>query len=113
LKRITKDEYIKKMAEGFPATRTRHGFYCAERRPVVFKSQVQERPKQQDLMTGTVKRFGGTYGYITGENGLDYFVHYSGIFATGFRTLSPGQRVEFEPMESEKGPYAINVNVLG
>lgn len=60
-------------------------------------------------MKGTVKWFKGNYGYITGEDGKDYFVHFSDIFADGFKTLKQGEEVDFEATESEKGLQAVNV----
>ena len=64
--------------------------------------------------TGTVKWFNDTkgYGFITPESGTpgDCFVHHSAIQAEGFRTLSEGDRVEFELVEEgAKGPAAENV----
>ncbi|MDP3980743.1 MAG: cold shock domain-containing protein, partial [Chlamydiota bacterium] len=43
------------------------------------------------------------------ENGKDVFVHYSAITASGFKSLSEGQEVEFEIVEGEKGLQAKNV----
>lgn len=60
-------------------------------------------------MKGTVKWFKGNYGYITGEDGKDYFVHFSDILADGFKTLKQGEEVDFEATESEKGLQAVNV----
>ena len=63
--------------------------------------------------TGTVKWFNDSkgYGFITLEGGTpgDCFVHHSAIQAEGFRTLSEGDRVEFELVEGAKGPAAENV----
>ncbi|MGB9619861.1 MAG: cold-shock protein [Armatimonadota bacterium] len=39
-------------------------------------------------------------------------MHYSEIAAEGFRTLSPGQRVEFELLETPKGLQARKVEVV-
>ena len=66
--------------------------------------------------TGTVKWFnaGKGYGFIERDNGEgDVFVHYSAITGTGFKTLDEGQRVEFDVVESEKGPQAQEVDTLG
>ena len=63
------------------------------------------------MATGTVKWFNSTkgFGFITGEDGTDYFVHHSDIDAQGFRTLEEGDAVEFEESEGAKGPKAANV----
>jgi CspA family cold shock protein len=61
--------------------------------------------------TGTVKWFNATkgYGFIMRENGEDIFVHYSAIQVDGYKTLSEGQRVEFNITEGPKGLAASNV----
>lgn len=63
-------------------------------------------------MIGTVKWFSSEkgYGFITPEDGSkDVFVHYSAIQSEGYKTLSEGQKVEFEIVENAKGPQAANV----
>jgi len=62
-------------------------------------------------MRGTAKWFSNPkgYGFITGEDGKDVFVHHSTIQMEGFRTLSIGQAVEFDVNETDKGPEAMNV----
>ncbi|MGD8319896.1 MAG: cold-shock protein [Gemmatimonadota bacterium] len=61
---------------------------------------------------GTVKWFNDQkgFGFITPEDGgKDCFVHHSAIQAQGFRSLSEGDKVEFEITEGAKGPAAENV----
>lgn len=62
-------------------------------------------------MKGIVKWFneGKGYGFITPDEGPDVFVHFSAIMSEGFRTLSEGQKVEFEVEQGPKGPQAKNV----
>ena len=62
-------------------------------------------------MKGTVKWFNAEkgYGFITGEDGKDVFVHYSAIQGDGFRTLDEGQAVEFDLTEGQRGMQASNV----
>ncbi len=62
--------------------------------------------------TGTVKWFYDAkgFGFITPENGdKDCFVHHTAIKADGFRSLSEGERVEFDIVQGQKGPAAENV----
>lgn len=61
---------------------------------------------------GKVKWFNDQkgYGFITPDDGSpDVFVHHTTITGEGFRTLSENQTVEFEIMQTEKGPKAANV----
>lgn len=63
---------------------------------------------------GTVKWFNNQkgYGFISDEQGKDVFVHFSGIAGDGFKTLEEGAAVEFEVVNGEKGPQAVNVTKL-
>lgn len=63
---------------------------------------------------GTVKWFSNQkgFGFITDSEGNDIFVHYTGLLGEGFKTLEDGQEVEFEVIQSEKGPQAVNVRKL-
>ena len=63
------------------------------------------------MATGTVKWFNNDkgYGFIARDEGPDVFVHHSAIQMNGFRTLTEGQRVEFDSEQADKGPQAIRV----
>lgn len=63
---------------------------------------------------GTVKWFNVKkgYGFITRDSGDDVFVHYRNIRGQGRRSISEGQRVEFEVIEGEKGLQADEVEPL-
>ncbi len=66
-------------------------------------------------MKGKVKWFNDSkgYGFIEKEDGSgDVFVHHASIKGEGFKTLSEGDEVEFEVVESDKGPKAENVTKL-
>ena len=41
------------------------------------------------------------YGFLTGEDGEDYFVHYSNIVMDGFKILKAGQEVTFQLKEDD------------
>jgi CspA family cold shock protein len=63
------------------------------------------------MQRGTVKWFSEAkgYGFIKADDGTDAFVHRSSISSEGFRTLSVGQAVSYEEVESPKGLLAVNV----
>lgn len=64
-----------------------------------------------NMATGTVKWFNDSkgFGFITQDEGGDVFVHHSGIKGDGFKSLSEGQKVEFDVVQGQKGPAAANV----
>lgn len=63
------------------------------------------------MSKGTVKWFNDAkgYGFIQNDAGSDVFVHFSAISGDGFRTLEQGEEVEFELLETDRGPQASNV----
>ena len=66
------------------------------------------------MTKGTVKWFNEQkgFGFITADDGKEFFVHHSGIAGDGFKTLSEGVAVEFEIEKSEKGLRAAQVSVI-
>lgn len=63
------------------------------------------------IKVGKIKWFNNEkgYGFIEGDADEDIFVHYSAIKQEGYKSLSEGQIVEYELLETEKGLQAINV----
>lgn len=63
------------------------------------------------MASGTVKWFNEQkgYGFIVGGDGVDVFVHYSQIQADGYRTLTEGERVEYNEERGPKGAHALRV----
>ena len=67
------------------------------------------------MATGTIKWFNDSkgFGFITQDGGgEDVFCHQTAIQATGFRTVSEGQKVEFEVKQGPKSLQAENVRVI-
>ncbi|HEU4394173.1 MAG TPA: cold-shock protein [Planctomycetota bacterium] len=60
---------------------------------------------------GRVKWFSDQkgFGFIQQDEGPEVFCHFSAIQQEGFKTLKEGQEVEFDVVQSEKGPRAQNV----
>ena len=52
------------------------------------------------------------YGFIERESGEDVFVHFSAISGEGYKSLTEGQRVEFEVVQGSKGLQAANVQAI-
>ena len=61
------------------------------------------------MTEGTVKFFNTMkrFGFITGEDGKDYFVHESGL-KEGV-TIDEGDKVTFEVVDGDRGPKAESV----
>lgn len=65
-------------------------------------------------MTGTVKRLvtDRGFGFITAEDGTEYFFHRSGVDSSVlFEDLAIGGRVSFDVERSDKGPRAQHVRL--
>ena len=63
--------------------------------------------------TGTVKWFNAAkgYGFLARESGEDVFVHFSGIEASGYKSLDEGSKVTFVVKSGPKGLQAEQVNL--
>ena len=62
------------------------------------------------MATGTVKWFSNQKGYgfiVSDKDAEDVFVHFSSM--DGYRTLKPGQQVEFDITQGPKGLHAANL----
>jgi CspA family cold shock protein len=66
------------------------------------------------MPTGTIARLliDKGFGFIRDENGLEHFFHRSAVRGAVFELLRDGQRVEFTPEESQKGPRAGDVRLI-
>lgn len=70
---------------------------------------------------GEVKWFSNERGYgficpiVSGgkiDENTEYFVHFSSINISGYKTLTAGQMVLFELTKTDKGTQATNVEVI-
>ncbi len=66
------------------------------------------------MSQGTVKWFNEQkgFGFISSEDGKDYFVHHTSIVGDGFKSLPEGAEVQFETEKTEKGMRAVQVSVV-
>jgi len=67
------------------------------------------------MATGTVKWFNTTkgYGFIAPDDGdKDVFVHISALEAAGLRSLSDGQKVNFETEDNRGRQAATNITTV-
>ena len=62
------------------------------------------------METGKVKFYNKEkkYGFITVDDGKDYFFHASGVSNEIY--LKDGDNVEFKVVEGERGPKAVDVS---
>lgn len=86
-----------------------------EKREALKKSRIKQKQAKNSAnsmtMTGTVKWFNESkgFGFIEQEGGPDVFVHYSAISGEGRKTLTSGQKIEFEVEESNKSATSLNI----
>jgi cold shock protein len=81
--------------------------------PNPFHMREKEYSSMAERQHGTVKWFNASkgYGFISSEDGKEYFVHYSEINVSGYRSLKEGQEVEFTAVQGDKGLQAHDVSV--
>jgi CspA family cold shock protein len=82
--------------------------YLRRTAPTLFSG----RTSLSEVETGTVKWFSNEkgFGFIARESGDDVFVHYSAITMDGYKSLTEGQKVQFEVVQGPKGAQAANVS---
>ena len=74
----------------------------------------KKKPKSGKPSQGSIKWFNGTkgFGFITGDDGAEVFVHFRSIEGLGKRSIKPGQRVSFVTRKGDRGPQAEEVKPL-
>lgn len=83
-----------------------------EHRPCVFSLETEGCA----MASGTIKKVVSDrgFGFITGEDGNDYFFHREGLAPMfDFDRLRGGERVEFDLERNPRGPRATNVRPPG
>lgn len=63
------------------------------------------------MASGKVKWFDNKrgFGFIVQDQGTDVFVHHTSILGSGYKTLQEGELVDYELVQSDKGPKAEKV----
>lgn len=76
---------------------------------------VAVAPGASGRSQGAVKWFNESkgFGFIQDDGGEEIFVHFSAIAGDGFKTLTQGDRVEFDVVSGAKGKQAANVVRIG
>jgi len=67
------------------------------------------------MARGEVKWFNNAKGWgfiMPAGGGEDIFVHFSAVQGTGYKTLTPGQVVEYDLEKGDRGLHAANVTAL-
>jgi len=64
-------------------------------------------------MKGNIKFFNETkgFGFITGEDGSEVFVHITDLIETSPQDLQENTAVTFDVTEGDRGPKAANVKL--
>ena len=70
--------------------------------------------RRDGMPSGTIARLliDKGFGFIRDEGGIEHFFHRSSVRSAVFELLREGQRVEFTPEESDKGPRAGEVRLI-
>tara|TARA_B100000029_G_scaffold50_1_gene91 strand:+ start:1001 stop:1252 length:252 start_codon:yes stop_codon:yes gene_type:complete len=64
------------------------------------------------MQTGTIKFFNKSkrYGFISGDDGSDYFFHESGL--TEGIYVRDGDKVEFKVVDGDRGKKAVEISII-
>ncbi|UQS86443.1 cold shock domain-containing protein [Nicoliella spurrieriana] len=66
------------------------------------------------MLIGTVTEYDQKrgFGYIKEADKNKLFVHFSAIIGDGFKTLTPGEKVQYVVVNGQKGPQAAKVQPI-
>jgi CspA family cold shock protein len=76
------------------------------------RCRYDEKRSRDAVATGTIKKLVSDrgFGFITGEDGKDYFFHRDGLDSSlDFDRLAGGEKVSFDIESSPRGPRAVKV----
>lgn len=75
---------------------------------------TQQEFKEDRRANGKIIRLNKGFGFIEGDDGRDYFFHWSELskFSKHFRNLAPGDSVTFQPGRTEEGPRAYAIETV-
>jgi CspA family cold shock protein len=76
------------------------------------RCRYDEKRSRDTVATGTIKKLVSDrgFGFITGEDGKDYFFHRDGLDSSlDFDRLAGGEKVSFDIESSPRGPRAVKV----
>jgi CspA family cold shock protein len=78
------------------------------------KPSTPQKARGGKRQQGSVKWFNGTkgFGFITGDDGAEVFVHFRSVEGLGKRSIKPGQRVSYITRKGDRGPQAEEVKPL-
>jgi CspA family cold shock protein len=84
---------------------------AAEARARAESDTDEQAAEDARRVEGTVKWYSERkgYGFIARDDMDDIFFHNSDIERTGFKTMNEGRKVEFDLIEADKGPKAVNI----
>lgn len=72
-------------------------------------------PVDATRISGSIRKIKADkgYGFIAGDNGTDYFFHWTAMKkeSVDYRNLQVRDRVEFVPLILQKGPRAVEIQV--